>query len=98
MMITRYASYVALALCACFGSSFASAMERPLYYFASIVEVGEMHSAAMARLDLTLTCWRSGGDGSDASVASNLRTESNHLVMVSVAPAGVPDWDIVTAA
>ena len=98
-MFRRFASYVALALCACFGSSFASAMERPISYLVSTFEsVGEMHSSAMARMELTLASWRTGSEAGSDSLKSNMRSESNHFVMVSAVPAGVPDWDLSVAA
>lgn len=99
MMCKRFFSYVALALCACFGSSFASAMERPISYLASAFDsVGEMHSSAMARMELTLASWRTGSETGSDALKSNMRSESNHFVMVSAAPAGVPDWDRSVAA
>ena len=99
MKIHRFVTYAALALCACFGSSFALAMDRPLSYLSATFEsIGELQASAMTRLDLTLAGWRSGGPISSESLASNMRAESNHFVMVSVAPAGVPDWDIVATA
>lgn len=98
-MFRRFASYVAFAMCVCFGSSFASAMERPLTYLVSTFEsVGEMHSSAMARMELTLASWRTGSEAGSDSLKSNMRSESNHFVMVSAAPAGVPDWDLATNA
>ncbi|MGY2258152.1 hypothetical protein [Pseudomonas sp. SDO55104_S430] len=99
MILKRFATYVALALCACFGSSFASAMERPIQYLVSSFEqIGELQSSAMTRMELTLASWRTGVGAGDQAQKSNMRAESNHFVMVSAAPAGVPDWDAATTA
>lgn len=99
MVFRRFSSYVALALCFCFGSSFASAWERPMTYLVSAFDsVGEMHSSAMARMELTLASWRTGVGAGDQAQKSNMRAESNHFVMVSAVPTGVPDWDRSTTA
>ena|SRR3990167_7478640 len=93
-MIKRWASYLALAMCACFVSFPASAVERTVSYLAQTFDhVGEFHGAAMTRLELGLASWRTGSENT-ADLKSNLRAESNHFVQVSAAPVGVPDWDL----
>ncbi len=99
MMIKRFITYAALALCACLGSSFAFASDRPVTYLASTLDhIGELQASAMTRMELTLVCWRSGVGAGDEAVASNMRAESNHFVMVSATPVGVPGWDIAKTA
>lgn len=99
MQMKRFMSYVALALCACFGSSFASAMDRPVSYIvSSLVDIGEMHASALVRMDLTLADWRTGSESTTDSLTSNMRAESNHFVLTSVTPTGVPDWDATAQA
>jgi hypothetical protein len=93
-MIKRWASYLALAMCACFVSFPASAVERTVSYLAQTFDhVGEFHGAAMTRLELGLASWRTGGENT-SDLKSNLRAESNHFVQVSATPVGVPDWDL----
>lgn len=88
MMIKRFLSYAALALCACFGPS-AFAMERPVSYLVDVLRaVPEMHEASATRLELTLAQWRQGSEVTDSTVSSNLRASSNHFIMASVK---VPD-------
>ena len=94
MMMKRLLSYCALAICALFVSFPASAMERTVSYLAQTFEhVGDLHGASMARLELGLVSWRTGSETGSDSLKSNLRADSNHFVMVSATPAGVPDWD-----
>jgi hypothetical protein len=70
--------------CACFGPS-TFAMERPVSYLtASLDRMGDMHLAATARLELTLAQWRTGSEGTDQALSSNLRASSNHFIMASV--------------
>lgn len=84
MMIKRFLSLACLALCACFGSAFASTIERPVSYMLySMQSVGEFHGASVARLDIALVHWRYGGEPTTTSIASNLRAEGNHFVMSS---------------
>jgi hypothetical protein len=83
MMIKRFLSLACLALCACFGSAFASTMDKPSYVLSSLKSIGEFHGASVARLDIALVHWRSGGEPTTTSVASNLRAEGNHFVMSS---------------
>lgn len=98
MMIKRFITYAALALCACLGSSFAFASDRPVTYLASTLDhIGELQASAMTRLELTLASWRTGEQVGE-TLASNMRAESNHFVMVSATPVGVPDWEIAKTA
>lgn len=61
MMIKRFLSFACLAICACFGSAFASTVERPVsYMLSSLQSIGEFHGASVARLDIALVHWRSG--------------------------------------
>lgn len=84
MMIKRFLSFACLALCACFGSAFGSTVERPVsYMLSSLQSIGEFHGASVARLDIALVHWRSGGEPTTTGVASNLRAEGNHFVMSS---------------
>lgn len=97
-MIKRWASYLALAICACFVSFPASAVERTVTYLAKTLDhIGEFHGAAMTRLELGLASWRMGV-GAGESLKSNLRAESNHFVQVTATPVGVPDWDCSATA
>lgn len=95
MMIKRWASYFALAVCALFVSFPASAVERSVTYLAQAFNeiASELHGASMTRLELGLASWRKGSESTSESLKSNLRADSNHFVMVSTSPAGVPDWD-----
>lgn len=93
-MFKRWVSYLALAVCALFVSFPASAMERSVSYVVQAFEgLSDMHSASMARMELTIASWRTGSETTSDSLKSNLRADSNHFVMVSATPVGVPDWD-----
>jgi hypothetical protein len=93
-MMKRLLTYCALACCALFATLPASAMERTATYLAQTFDrIGEMQSASMTRMELTIATWRTGSEAAADSLKSNLRADSNHFVMISTAPAGVPDWD-----
>lgn len=98
MMIKRFLSIACLALCACFGSAFASTMDKPSYVLSSLKSIGEFHGASVARLDIALVHWRSGGEPTTTSIASNLRAEGNHFVMSSAKLQPDPDEDGALAA
>lgn len=86
MMIKRFLTYAALAICACFGPS-VFALERPVSYLAaSIDRMADLHATATTRLELTLAQWRTGSEGTDKALSSNLRASSNHFVMDTVQP------------
>lgn len=88
-MTRRLLSYFALAICACFGPS-VFAMDRPFTYLATGIErMSDLHATSAARLELTLAQWRTGSEGTDKALSSNLRASSNHFVMSSVKP--LPD-------
>lgn len=99
MIMKRFSTYVALALCMCFGSAYAGAADRPFTYLASTLDsIGELQASAMTRMELTLAMWQSGDQTGSDSVKANMRSESNHFVMVSAVPVGVPDWDLSASA
>lgn len=99
MMIKRFLSIACLALCACFGTAFASAAERPVsYMLASLSSMSDFHGAAAARLDVALVHWRTGSETAVAGLKSNLRAEGNHFVMNSAKPQPDPDEDAALAA
>ena len=87
MMIKRFLSYAALAICACFGPS-VFATERPTVYLAATFnDIGDLFATSAARLELTLAQWREGSEATDSTISSNLRASSNHFVMTSAKPA-----------
>ena len=89
MMMKRFLTYAALAICACFGPS-VFAMERPVTYLAtSFDRIGDLHATSAARLELTLTQWRTGSEGTNEALSANLRASSNHFIMATVQP--LPD-------
>lgn len=96
MMIKRFASYLCLALAACFSFS-AMAVERIEYAYAAVFDVGQ-YGAKLAKHELTLSQWRQGSQSGSDTPASNLIALSNHFGMISAAPFGVPDWDSGSAA
>lgn len=91
-MMKRFLSYAALAICACFGPS-VFAMERPTTYLVHAFEcASDLHAVSATRLELTLAQWRTGSEGTDDALSSNLRASSNHFVMSTVQP--LPDHGI----
>lgn len=96
MMIKRFASYLCLALAACFSFS-AMAVERIEYTYAAACDVGQ-YGAKLARHEMTLSQWRQGAESGSDAPASNLIALSNHFGLSSAAPFGVPDWDGGSAA
>jgi hypothetical protein len=96
MMIKRFASYLCLALTACFSFS-AMAVERIEYAYAATYDVGQ-YGAELTKHELTISQWRQGSQPGSDSPASNLIALSNHFGMTSAAPVGVPDWDSGSAA
>lgn len=95
MMIKSFASYLCLALAACFSFS-AMAAERVEYAYAATYDVGQ-YGAELTKHDLTISQWRQGGEPSSAATDSNLIALSNHFGLSSAAPFGVLDWDIGSA-
>lgn len=91
MMIKRFASYLCLALAACFSFS-AMAVERIEYAVAAAQEIGQ-YGAKLTKHELTLSQWRQGSEPSGDKPASNLIALSNHFGLSSAAPFGVPNWD-----
>ena len=96
MMIKRFASYLCLALAACFSFS-AMAVERMEYAYAATCDIGQ-YGAKLTKHELTLSQWRQGSKSGSDTPASNLIALSNHFGMTSAAPFGVPDWDSGSAA
>lgn len=84
----RFIKYCAFALIACCSvSAFAGVLERPVLYFARVLDsVGDMYGATSARMELTLAQWRTGSEPSSDALKSNLRASSNHFEMVSARP------------
>lgn len=92
MKMNRFLTYAALALCACFGSTVFAA-ERPVTYLVSAFEcASDLYSVSATRLELTLAQWRTGSEGTDKALSSNLRASSNHFVMASAKP-GVEEYE-----
>ena len=91
MMIKRFASYLCLALAACFSFS-AMAFERIEYAYAATHDIGH-YGAKLTKHELTLSQWRQGSQSGSDAPASNLIALSNHFGLSSAAPFGVPDWD-----
>jgi hypothetical protein len=87
MMIKRFLTYACLALCACFGTAFASTAERPVeYLLTSLASMSDFQPTAAVRLDVALVHWRTGSETAVAGLKSNLRAEGNHFVMSSAKP------------
>lgn len=93
----RIMRYLGLALAACLSCFSLSAMAEPIASGYSSVRhmlaMSEPQGVAFKRLELTLAQWRTECQAGSDSLKSNMRAESNHFIMVSTAPAGVPDWD-----
>lgn len=96
MMIKRFASYLCLALAACFSFS-AMAVERIEYAYAATYDIGQ-YGAKLTKHELTLSQWRQGSQSGSDTPASNLIALSNHFGLSSAAPFGVSDWDSGSAA
>lgn len=96
MMIKRFASYLCLALAACFSFS-AMAIERIEYAYAATYDIGQ-YGAKLSKHELTLSQWRQESQTGSDTPASNLIALSNHFGMTSAAPFSVPDWDAATNA
>lgn len=96
MMIKRFASYLCLAMAACFSFS-ALAVERIEYVVAASYDFGS-YGVESVKHELTLSQWRQESQAGSESVASNLIALSNHFGLTSAAPFGVPDWDSGSAA
>lgn len=96
MMIKRFASYLCLALAACFSFS-AMAVERIEYAYAATYDIGQ-YGSTLTKHELTLSQWRQGSQPSSGTPASNLIALSNHFGLSSAAPFGVPDLDSGSAA
>lgn len=98
----RMIVYLGMVFAACLSCLSLSAMAEPIASAYSsaryMLSMSEPQGVAYTRMELTLAQWRSEGQASDDSLKSNMRAESNHFVMVSTAPAGVPDWDSATNA
>ncbi len=87
MIMKRFLQYACLALCASFGSAFASTIERPVgYLLTTLKQIGDFHQTAATRLDIALAHWRSGDETVTAGLKSNLRAQSNHYVMATALP------------
>lgn len=91
MMIKRFASYLCLALAACFSFS-AFAVERIEYAYAAAHDIGQ-YGTKLTTHELTLNQWRQSSEAGNDTPASNLIALSNHFGLSSAAPFGVPDWD-----
>lgn len=93
----RIMSCIGLVLAACLScfsvSAMAEAVESGFSQIRYMTAMSEPQGVAMARMELTLAQWRTGSESSSVTLKSSMRNESNHLVMVSVVPAGVADWD-----
>lgn len=98
----RMTMYLGMLFAACLSCFSVLAMAEPVIGAYSsaryMLAMSEPQGVAYTRMELTLAQWRSEGQASDDSLKSNMRAESNHFVMVSTAPAGVPDWDAATNA
>lgn len=93
----RMTVYLGMALAACLSCFSMAAMAEPIASAYSsaryMLAVSEPQGVSAVRLELTLAQWRSESQASDDSLKSNLRADSNHFIMVSTVPAGIPDWD-----
>lgn len=78
---------IGLALCAALaiaGSGLSYAYEAPARLVAFVAEkCGDLHGAESARLNATLTQWRTGVGAGAPIVSGSLRKSSNHFVMSS---------------
>ena len=84
----RMPAYLSVALAACLSCFSLLAFAEPVAYaYRSAVMLAELPSVGVKRLELTLAMWRTGGQTTDGSLASNLRASSNHFVMASAKPA-----------
>ena len=93
--ITRYLGLAFAACIACFSVGVFAEPANPGQYIPRfMLALDEPQGVAMQRLELTLAHWRTGGQTNEESLKSNMRADSNHFVMVSAVPAGVPDWDV----
>lgn len=82
---------IGLALCAALafaGGSIAYAFKAPARIVAfTVKEFGTSYGADVARMEATLTQWRTGVGCGDKASTSSLRKASNHFVMHSAKPS-----------
>lgn len=98
MRIMRGIGLVLAACLSCFTvPAMADTIESGFSQIRYMTAMSEPQGVAMARMELTLAQWRTGSESSSTILKSSMRSESNHLVMVSVVPVGVPDWDSALA-
>lgn len=93
MRLTKYLGYALAACLSCFAVLPALA-EPAIYAYRAAFVASEPQGVAYTRMELGLAMWRAGSSVDDQAPKSNMRTMSNHFVMVTAKP--LPDTDGAT--